>query len=87
MVRCDPHEIKCAESLILPGVGSFRKAMNTLRKTGIDQAILEAVQIKRTKILGICLGMQAFLSSSSEGNVKTLELIKGKTIPIIIIKE
>jgi glutamine amidotransferase len=47
-----------AESLLLPGVGSFRKAMAQLNAQGLDQAILESVLIKKTKILGICLGMQ-----------------------------
>ena len=30
----DPAEIACADALVLPGVGSFRKAMETLRRTG-----------------------------------------------------
>ena len=56
-VSNDPNEITRAESLVLPGVGSFRKAMDTLRQTELDQAILDAVQTKGIKILGICLGI------------------------------
>lgn len=76
VVSGDPSEIVCAESLVLPGVGSFRKAMISLRQTGLDQAILDAVQIKERKILGICLGMQLMGSRSSEdGDTEGLNLI------------
>ena len=73
----DPDEIARADSLLLPGVGSFRKAMIALQQKGIDQAITEAVQIKGRKILGICLGMQLMgLSSSEDGNTLGLGFIK-----------
>lgn len=76
VVSSDPNEIAGAESLLLPGVGSFRKAMVTLRQAGLDQAILEAVQTKGSKILGICLGMQLMGSRGSEdGDTLGLGLI------------
>lgn len=76
MVSGDPSEIARAESLLLPGVGSFRKAMIALRDTGLDQAILEAVQTKGSKILGICLGMQLMGTRGSEdGDTPGLGLI------------
>ena len=75
-VSSDPSEVAQAESLLLPGVGSFRKAMLKLRQTGLDQAILDAVQAKGRKILGICLGMQLMGSSGSEdGDTPGLGLI------------
>lgn len=73
----DPDEIARADSLLLPGVGSFRKAMIALQQKGIDQAINEAVQINGRKILGICLGMQLMgLSSSEDGDTLGLGFIK-----------
>lgn len=76
IVSSDPKEIESAESLLLPGVGSFRKAMISLQETSLDQAILEAVQGKGRKILGICLGMQLMGSRSSEdGDAVGLGLI------------
>lgn len=76
IVSSDPDEIVQAESLLLPGVGSFRKAMEALNQTGLDQAIVEAVQSKGSKILGICLGMQLMGSRGSEdGEVTGLGLI------------
>ena len=75
-VSSDPNEITRAESLVLPGVGSFRKAVDTLRQTGLDQAILHAVQTKGIKILGICLGMQLMGSRGVEdGDTQGLGLI------------
>jgi len=76
IVSNDPKKVCCAESLVLPGVGSFRKAMNSLRSKGLDQAILEGVQDNGNKILGICLGMQLMGTQSTEdGNTSGLGLI------------
>lgn len=75
-VSSDPNVIARADSLLLPGVGSFRKAMLSLRQNSLDQAILEAVQGKGSKILGICLGMQLMGSRGSEdGDMTGLGLI------------
>lgn len=71
-----PDVVANADALLLPGVGSFRKAMLTLKQSGLDQAILEAVQVKQRKILGICLGMQLMGSRGSEdGETEGLSLI------------
>lgn len=76
VVSNDPDVIARADSLLLPGVGSFRKAMLSLRQRSLDQAILEAVQGKGSKILGICLGMQLMGSRGSEdGDMAGLGLI------------
>jgi glutamine amidotransferase len=73
----DPGEIARADSLLLPGVGSFRNAMKALQNNGIDQAITEAVRIRGAKILGICLGMQLMgLSSTEDGDTLGLGFIR-----------
>jgi glutamine amidotransferase len=78
-VSSDPDEVVRAGSLLLPGVGSFHKAMIALQQKGLDQAIVEAVNIKGSKILGICLGMQLMGTSSSEdGDTLGLGLINSK---------
>lgn len=83
----DPVKIAQAESLLLPGVGSFRKAMTTLKRNGLDQAIIDAVKIKGSKILGICLGMQLMGSSSTEdGDTIGLGLIPNP-VDKFILKE
>lgn len=79
VVSSDPDEVRRADALVLPGVGSFRKAMNTLRATGLDQAILEAVKTHGSKILGICLGMQLLGSHGTEdGDTEGLGLIPNR---------
>jgi glutamine amidotransferase len=75
-VSSDPDEVASANVLLLPGVGSFRKAMIALQDDGLDQAIIEAVQIKGSKILGICLGMQLMgISSAEDGSQSGLGII------------
>jgi glutamine amidotransferase len=66
ITSADPHIIHNADKLILPGVGSFYKAMSNLKATNLDALIKEAVIKKQTPILGICLGMQLLGSSSTE---------------------
>lgn len=62
----DPKKILKAEKLLLPGVGSFRQAMENIKDMGLYEPICEAVLDKKTPILGICLGMQLLAKSSEE---------------------
>lgn len=69
--------------IILPGVGSFPKAMKFLIKTGLDKSILEFSKTKKP-LIGICLGMQLLFDKSEEfKKVKGLSLVEGevKKIP------
>ena len=76
IVSSDPVVIKTSSRLLLPGVGSFRKAMESLIALRLDCAIIEAVKDRGGLILGICLGMQLLGQQSSEdGLTKGLDLI------------
>jgi len=68
-VSSDPRVVKDAKILLLPGVGSFRKAMESLHHLNLDEAIIESVQNQDHKILGICLGMQLLGSRGSEDGI------------------
>ena len=71
-----PEELEAADGMILPGVGAFPMCMAALRKSGMDQAILQ--QAGKKPMLGICLGMQMLLDSSTEmGGDQGLGLIPG----------
>jgi len=70
-------EIEKSSGLILPGVGSANQGMKNLIKNKLDKIIVEEIR-KGKPFLGICLGMQLLFSSSNEGNVKCLDVIKGK---------
>lgn len=74
----DHEKLMAASQLILPGVGHFKKGMENLQNTGLDQFIFEFVKTGKP-ILGICLGMQLLTESSEEGNMKGLGYIPLKT--------
>ncbi|MFH0983995.1 MAG: imidazole glycerol phosphate synthase subunit HisH [Candidatus Omnitrophota bacterium] len=78
IVSDDPADLKKAERLILPGVGSFRDGMTHLRDLGWEPEILNAVR-EGVPLFGICLGMQLLLSKGREGGeTPGLSLISGE---------
>jgi len=74
----DPEEILKADKVILPGVGAFKDGMKGLQARGLISTIDEIVK-RQTPLLGICLGMQLFLSRSSEmGETHGLGYVAGE---------
>ena len=67
VISNDHKEIKNADKLILPGVGAFDNGIINLRETGLLEVLNEKVLVKKTPILGICLGMQLMALQSEEG--------------------
>jgi len=65
----DPRTIERSDMLILPGVGSFRVAMQNLTMLGMTDALHEAVLIRKRPILGICLGMQLLADEGTEDGI------------------
>ena len=63
--------------LILPGVGSFDKVINSLKEQDLIQTLKDLVIKDKVPILGICAGMQVLFTRSEEGNEDGLNLIKG----------
>ena len=72
----DVASLTKAQRIIFPGVGAADSAMTSLKKSGLDNALIEAYR-QGIPILGICLGMQISLSSSEEGATVTLNMIPG----------
>ncbi len=59
MVTTDPDTIARADRIVLPGDGAFPACMAALKgKSGIYDAMIEAVEVKARPFLGICVGMQ-----------------------------
>ena len=83
-VTSDPSEVIDANKLILPGVGHFGKAMEHLATLELLPALHEAVLVRRTPILGICLGMQLFAGRSEEGGVAGLGWIEADVVRFAI---
>lgn len=66
LITSDIEVINKSQALILPGVGAFARAMHNLKKTGLDNVVIDA--IKRKKLfMGICLGLQILFDYSEEG--------------------
>lgn len=73
-----PDEVTNADALILPGVGAFGDAMNSLRILDLIQPLKDFAASGKP-FLGICLGMQLLFSESEEfGNVKGLNIVEGR---------
>ena len=49
-------EIMSASAVILPGVGSFNKAMDNIKSLGLKNVLLD-LNSQNIPILGICLGI------------------------------
>jgi imidazole glycerol-phosphate synthase subunit HisH len=73
----DPEAVARADKLVLPGVGSFDRAMVTLRERGMIEALDEAVRRRGVQVLGVCLGMQLMVEGSAEGEQSGLGWIAG----------
>lgn len=74
----EPKEVCMCDRAILPGVGAFGEAMYKITKSGYIMELQEFAIIKQRPVLGICLGMQLLLDSSTEyGNFSGLGLIAG----------
>jgi len=78
IVTANPETISKAKALILPGVGSFKEAMNKINSLKLSKIIKKSINDKKP-FLGICLGMQLLFSSSNEfGKSKGLRILKGE---------
>lgn len=75
----DPELIRRADRVVLPGVGAFAACMAALStRTGVVEAMTEAVQARGAPFLGICVGMQLLASRGLEfGETAGLDWIGG----------
>ena len=78
VITGDAETILNAERIILPGVGAFGDAVDKLRATGLDKAVIRAAG-NGTPLLGICVGMQVLFEKDYEyGEHDGLGLIPGE---------
>jgi len=71
------QQLKNADAIALPGVGSFSAAITKLNT--VKEALLTAVK-SGAPLIGICLGLQLFFPISEEGPGKGLGLFEGKNV-------
>lgn len=76
----DPAPIAEAEKIVLPGVGAFGDCMSGLRRAGMIEPLLQAVE-QGKPLLGICVGMQVLFEEGLEmGNHAGLDLLPGRVV-------
>ncbi|HEX4636311.1 MAG TPA: imidazole glycerol phosphate synthase subunit HisH [Rhizomicrobium sp.] len=80
----DPHVVKDAERIVLPGVGAFADCMKGLSAVpGMVEALREKVLKDGAPILGICVGMQLLATIGVEfGRHAGLGWIAGEVVKI-----
>ena len=74
VVTADADVIKCADRVLLPGVGNAAEAMENLRAA----SLVDVVRSLRRPVLGICVGMQVMCRHSEEGDVDCLNLFDAR---------
>src|SRR5262249_59874439 len=62
----DPTTVADAKVILLPGVGAFERAMNSLKTHGLVDVLRHKALRERTPFFGICLGMQLMAQESEE---------------------
>ncbi|MFI5009520.1 MAG: imidazole glycerol phosphate synthase subunit HisH [Solirubrobacterales bacterium] len=71
-------ELREADGLLLPGVGAFPAAMQTIAELGLDELLRECAAAG-TPVFGSCMGMQLLFERSEEhGGAEGLGLLKGE---------
>ena len=78
----DIEQIKAADKVIFPGVGSAKHAMANIN----DKNLVATLQSLTQPVLGFCLGMQLMTRSSTEGNkegvIDCLDIIPTSVEPL-----
>lgn len=77
IISTDPSDIAQADKVILPGVGSFDKAILNLKALNLIDTLKNFASTNKP-MLGICLGMQLLSNGSEEGTLPGLGLIPGQ---------
>jgi glutamine amidotransferase len=71
------QQLKKADAIALPGVGSFSAAASKLE--AVKEELVDAVK-SGVPLFGICLGLQLFFPESEEGAGSGLALFEGKNV-------
>ena len=78
VVSSDPHEIRSAARVVLPGQSAMPDCMLALNESGLTQVVLETVADR--PFLGICLGLQMLFEESEEGPTPGLGFLAGRVV-------
>lgn len=73
-------DLEGAKKIILPGVGSFDHAMNSLNNSGLREKLDQLVLSEKVPVMGICVGMQMMAKKSEEGKIDGLNWIDAEVL-------
>jgi imidazole glycerol-phosphate synthase subunit HisH len=73
----DHARVREADGVVLPGVGAMPKAMERVRRLGLDELLRERVSAG-VPLIGLCMGMQLLFESTTElGGAEGIGLLGG----------
>jgi imidazole glycerol-phosphate synthase subunit HisH len=73
----DHAQVREADGIVLPGVGAMPKAMEHVRRLGLDELLRERVSAG-VPLIGVCMGMQLLFESTVEhGGAEGIGLLAG----------
>ena len=75
-ITSDPHAIRDAARVVVPGQGAMPDCMRQLAASGARDAVIEAAGTK--PFLGICIGLQMLFERGEEGDTPGLGLLPGR---------
>ncbi len=77
----DPESIYKFDKVFLPGVGSYKDAIEKIKKIGWDKAIKNFSSNQNKSLFGICVGMQILSTYGYEHGISNgLDIIKGEIL-------
>ena len=77
VITSDHETVREADGVVLPGVGAFPRAMEAVRRLGLDSLLHERRQ-SGVPVIGLCLGMQLLFEASTElGGAEGIALLEG----------
>jgi imidazole glycerol-phosphate synthase subunit HisH len=73
----DHARVRAADGVVLPGVGAMPRAMEHVRRLGLDELLHERVAAG-VPLIGVCMGMQLLFESTVEhGGAEGIGLLAG----------
>jgi glutamine amidotransferase len=78
LISGDPADIDSADRIVLPGQGAMRDCMQSLRDSGVQDALLRAS--KTRPMMGVCVGEQMLFDRSEEADTAGLGLLPGRVV-------
>ena len=74
----DHARIREAQAVVLPGVGAMPKAMDHVRRLGLDRMVHDRVAAG-VPLIGLCMGMQLLFEATTElGGAEGIGVLKGR---------